>query len=417
MVREEDLERCLEIQALTGGSRPLGQILVEQSLISAEELDDILQLQEQRRAVVPPVVPVEGAGSERFFAAAVAAGATELILSEGRSTMVRVAGQLRELEEDVLDAPEVWQFVRQYMGDNALEVLADQKSISQAFHVPHVGRGRIRAFRHFDGACVIVRLQPEHVRPPREAGLDDQVLSCLDQGKGLILITGEAGSGITSTMATMLGEIVKKDPQLILILDETIEYEIPKGNAVVVTRRMGEDSQDYETALSAAIRDNPDVVVVGDVSTPGWFDLALRAAGDGRLVIAALHARSVQAALRRALNFYYSYDVPRIRTMLASVLNCMLRVQLVPDKHGVTQFLATELLVMDQAARSVVRDGPLDRINLLLNMEGTASGHSMDATLEGLLRRGDVTFEDAFHLADDKSRILKKFKGKAAAKS
>ncbi len=417
MVREEDLERCLDIQALTGGSRPLGQILVEQSLISAEELDDILQLQEQRRAVVPPVVPVEGAGSERFFAAAVAAGATELILSEGRSTMVRVAGQLRELEEDVLDAPEVWQFVRQYMGDNALEVLADQKSISQAFHVPHVGRGRIMAFRHFDGACVIVRLQPEHVRTPREAGLDDQVLSCLDQGKGLILITGEAGSGITSTMATMLGEIVKKDPQLILILDETIEYEIPKGNAVVVTRRMGEDSQDYETALSAAIRDNPDVVVVGDVSTPGRFDLALRAAGDGRLVIAALHARSVQAALRRALNFYYSYDVPRIRTMLASVLNCMLRVQLVPDKHGVTQFLATELLVMDQAARSVVRDGPLDRINLLLNMEGTASGHSMDATLEGLLRRGDVTFEDAFHLADDKSRILKKFKGKAAAKS
>ena len=101
MVREEDLERCLEIQALTGGSRPLGQILVEQSLISAEALSDILQLQEVRRASVPPLVPVKGDGSERFFAAAAAAGATELILSEGRSTMVRVAGQLRELEEDV----------------------------------------------------------------------------------------------------------------------------------------------------------------------------------------------------------------------------------------------------------------------------------------------------------------------------
>jgi twitching motility protein PilT len=273
------------------------------------------------------------------------------------------------------------------------------------------------AFRHFDGACVIVRLHPEHVRSPREAGLDQQVLDCLDLGKGLILVTGEAGSGITSTMATMLGEIVKKDPQLILVLDETIEYQIPTGNAVVVTRRMGTDCKDYETALSAAIHDNPDVLVVGDVSTLDRFDLALRAAGDGRLVIAALHARSIQAALRRALNFYCSYDVPRIRTMLAAVLNCMIRVQLVPDKDGVAQFLASELLVMDQAARAVVRGGPLDRLTLLLNMEGTGSGHSMDASLEDLLRRGDVTFEDAFHVADDKSRILKKFKGKAAAKS
>ena len=417
VVREEDLERCLEIQALTGGSRPLGQVLVEQNLISAEELNDILQLQEERRATIPPLVPVKGQGCERFFAAAVAAGATELILSEGRSTMVRVAGQLRELEEDVLDALEVWQFVRQYMGENALEVLADRKSIAQEFHVPHVGRGRIMAFRHFDGACVIVRLQPEHVRSPREAGLGQNVLSCLDAGKGLVLVTGEAGSGITSTMATMLGEIVKKDPQLVLILDETIEYEVPKGNAIVVTRRIGEDTLDYETALSAAIRDDPDVLVVGDVSTPARFDLALRAAEDSRLVIAALHARSVGAALRRALNFYYSYDVSHIRTTLASVLNCVLRVQLVPDKDAVTQVLATELLVMDPAARAVVREGPLDRLNLLLNMEGTASGHSMDSSLESLLRRGSVTFEDSFHLADDKSRILKRFKGRNAVKS
>lgn len=414
MVREEDLERCLEIQALTGGSRPLGQILVEQNVISAVELNEILQLQEERRAIIPPLVPVQGQGCERFFAAAVAAGATEMILSEGRSTMVRVAGQLRELEEDALDGLEVWQFVRRYMGENALDVLAERRSITQEFHVPHVGRGRIMAFRHCDGACVIVRLQPEHVRSPQEAGLDQNILRCLGAGKGLVLVTGEAGSGITSTMATMLGEIVRKDPQLVLILDETIEYEIPKGNAIVVTRRIGEDSLDYESALSAAIRDDPDVLVVGDVSTPARFDLALRAAEDGRLVIAGLHARSVGAALRRALNFYHSHDVPHIRSTLASVLNCVLRLQLVPDKDAVSQVLATELLVMDRAARAVVRDGSLDRLKLLLNMEGTASGHSMDSSLERLLREDSITFEDSFHLADDKSRLLKRFKDKSA---
>jgi len=173
---------------------------------------------------------------------------------------------------------------------------------------------------------------------------------------------------------------------------------------------------DYESALSAAVRDDPDVLVVGDVSTPERFDLALRAAGDGRLVIAALHARSVAAALRRAFNFYTTYDLLHIRKTLASVLNCVLRVQLIPDKDAVTQVLATELLVMDEAAAAVVREGSLDRLNLLLNMEGTTSGHSMDASLESLLRRGHITFEESFHFADDKSRILRRFKGKDAAK-
>jgi twitching motility protein PilT len=159
------------------------------------------------------------------------------------------------------------------------------------------------------------------------------------------------------------------------------------------------------------------VIVVADVCTPRTFDLALRAAEGGRLVIAALNARSVHAAIVRALNFYPDYDVPRIRNSLAAVLNCVVRQQLVPDQTGTSQRLATELLVLDSSSRSVLRDGLLSRLQLLMNMEEGASGYGMDACLERMFKRGEIDLEEAFRHSDDKARFLRRTNAKAMVKN
>jgi twitching motility protein PilT len=225
--------------------------------------------------------------------------------------------------------------------------------------------------------------------------------------KGLVLITGDLGCGMSSMIATMLAEVAKKGSQLLLVLDEDVDFELPGAKSVLVKRRIGEDAADYQTALASAIRDDPDVIAIGDVSYPRTFDLALRAAEGGRLVIAGLHARSVCAALQRIIGFYSAYEVSWLRATLASVLNCVMRLQPIPKTKANGNLMASELLIVDPAARSVLREGPLDRLDLLMNMTGTLSGYSLDTSLEALLHSGEASFDECFHAADNKARLLK----------
>ena len=168
--------------------------------------------------------------------AAFSCGANELVVSEGRPVTVRVAGQLRNLSSKAVDSPDVWQFVRDQMGPEVLDELAEKKSVTRDFHRAGLGRGRITAFRHFDGVAVIVHIHPEQVRSPKDAGIDKSVLEILNSGKGLVLLTGDPRSDMTETMATIVGEVAKGS-RYVLVLDDDLEYPIPQSSSVVVRRR------------------------------------------------------------------------------------------------------------------------------------------------------------------------------------
>lgn len=415
LVREADLERCLEIQSLTGGSRPLGEVLVDQQVIGEDDLEEILRLQQRRRANLVHTSQTEVIGIDRFLAAAASAGATDLILTEGRSTMLRIAGQLQRLDEGPLQPPEMWQFLLDHMGQSVLESLADQQYVNQEFVTGEVKQGRIIAFRHFEGACCSVRLHPGVPRTPAQAGLPDALIEGARGGRGLVLLTGEKRSGLTSTMATMLAEVVKGPSRLITVLDENQEYDLPESESEVIFRRVGRDTVDFQSGLESAIREDPDVIFVGDVSNPQTFDMALRAVEAGRFVVAGLNARTVQDALSRVLSYYPDYDVRRIRNVLATVLTCVMRQQLIPSTDAVTEVLSTELLLIDAAARAILREGHLGRLHLLMNIEDGVSGHSMDSCLEGLCQEQRIDVQDAFRHADDKARFLRRAKARREA--
>lgn len=411
LVREEDLERCLEFQTLTGGCRPLGQVLIELQVITEEDLEEILRLQRSRRSAQAQA-PIDGpTGVDRVLATAVAAGATDLILTEGKPTMVRIAGVLRALTDEPLHPPEMWQFLLDHMGPQVLDRLAAEQYVSQEI-VEGCGRGRMTAFRHFGGACCSVRLHPSQPRTPKEAGLSDEVVECVRAGRGLLLLAGRKHSGLTSTLATLLTEAVKGSPRLVVVLGEALEYAIPESESQVIFRRVGRDTVSYEAGLESAIREDADVIIVADVSSPRTFDMALRAAEAGRFVIAGLSARTVQEALVRVQGFYPEYDQRRVRVALAGVLSCVLRIQLVPDRNGTADVMATELLLLDESSRAVLREGYLQRLHLLMNIEDGLNGHSMDACLEELFRAEKISLEDAFQHADDKARFLRRAKAR-----
>lgn len=409
IIREEDLERCLEIHALAGHATPLGQILVEERFIDERTLEHLLEVQSARRA--PAEIEVEdGRDVERYLAAAMRVGAHELLLSEGRQPLARVAGELRTLDSDPLAGPEVWQFISELMGPQTLETIADRHTVTQDFRRAGAGRGRITAFRHSDGVAVNLRLHPESVRPLAEQPFCDTVGAAIEKGKGLVLLSGERGNGLTEAFASTLHAVAEKlAGRHILVLDDTLEYPAPTEHARVSLRRVGEHAVDYASALRSALATRPDAIFIGDVSDPDAFNLALHAAESGALVVAVLHANSATNAIERAVNLYPEYLHARMRSLLASVVECVVTTRLVPAADCTHYLAACETLRFVDNIRGLVRQGRTDKINLLLRLEDRAHGRAMDGMLMDLVQSGEVLFEDVFPIAGDKGLFLDSF--------
>jgi len=418
VLQEADLERCLELQSLTGGVRPLGQILVEQGLIDGASLEELLELQARRarRERGSLEVAADGASLPHspFLRAAVGAGASELFVSEGRPIIARVAGELRTLTDEEMQAPEVWGFVREEMGHDVLEQIAERKEVTRSFNHPGLCRGRISAYRHFDGIAVAIRLHPDELRSAADSRVPQQVIDAILQGKGLLLVSGENGCGLTETLHSLTECATATAGRHVLVLDSVFESEAPQpeSGARVVRRQIGEHAMSYADALRSGIRENPDVIIVGDVSEPSAFEMALRAAEGGRMVIAALHAPTVVTTLKRVLNFYAEQDIPRIRATLSSVLVGVLSRKLVPDADHVGMLPASEYLHVDDAAREVLRQGSLKNVHSLMRMADNP-GFSFDESLMGLQQRGEARFEDVFHRASDKTWFLQTAQGES----
>lgn len=406
LMRQEDIERCLEIQALTGGTRPLGEILIQEGVISRAMLEELLALQQSRRDDTRGTAVVQGTGIVSFLRSAIAHRASDLIMSEGRNVLIRTGGQLRELTNAPIPSKDLFEFLRSRFGPEVTTALAEQKTVSRDFCEPGLARGRIAAFRHFDGLCVTIRLHPDEVRDPNASGLPAELMRALSHGKGMILITGEVRSGITETMASLMCLAAQDKNRVILALDHDFEAPIPFGAAVTTRRKIGVDTRTTSSGLRAASIEAPDVIFVGDAGDVESFDLALRAAEAGHLVVAAVRARSVVAALERVLNGYPAYDVPRVRTSLAAVVNCVVAQHLLPTSEREGSVLATEILVSNEASREIVRGGVLTQLNLLMRLESAECGHSLDDSLIGLVEAKLVRFEDAFVRAEDKTRLL-----------
>ncbi len=405
VVSEATLRECLEIQSWTGGQRLLGEILVEHGALSSRDLERVLGIQQGWRTDAPAPIAVEGDDTDRFLRVALAKGATEILLSEGRVPLARIGGDLRPLGDEPLAGPEVWNFVRDQMGLAVLEEIAESCSVTRALVDGGRVRGRVTAFRHFDGLAITVRLQPETVREPDAARIDPAIAGAMRTGKGMLLLAGEQGSGVTGAFATLLHEAAREAGRSIVVLDRVFEYPEPDGPALLTMRRVGEHTRDFRSGMRTALQEGADVVFLADLDR-STFDLALHAAAAGSLVVAAVRARSAVAALERVVRFRPPSDEARMRSRLASALLGVLVVQTLPGAAHEHLELATEVLLPDDSVRDLLRAGAFSRMRSLLRVGGPTCGHDLDSSLGALVESGAVRFEDAFAHADDKAKLL-----------
>lgn len=410
VVDEAGLERCLAIQALTGCSRPIGQILVEQGLLDEATCERLLAMQRQRLQVADADVAPTDLQSDSLLRAAIANGASEVVVSEGRPARIRVGATWRKLTGDVLSGPEVWDFVRETMGAEVLEQLAEHHFVVRPWCIDGVGLGSATAFRQFEGVAVRVSFIATEVRTTEQLGVPSAVGDAIRQGKGLVLCVGERGVGRAELLASLVQVAAADTSHYVVVVDDE-PTELPSEGAMVVRRRYGVDPETRASVLRSVVREDPDAMIIADVGSPETFEIALRAAEGGRLVVAYLDAQNVVAALTRVLNFYPDYELPRVRASLAAVLRVALVRHLLPSADGASTVPATELLVVDDPAREVVRNGDLTDLSLLLRADG--AGHSLDKSMLDLVVAGSIRMEDVFARAEEKSWLLDRTRGLA----
>ncbi|MBL8755876.1 MAG: Flp pilus assembly complex ATPase component TadA [Planctomycetes bacterium] len=414
IVDEAGLERCLAIQSLTGHVRPLGEILVEQGLLDAATVERLLQLQRERSTLQRSTTPTTDLGSSALFTAALANRAEEMVVSEGRPVRIRAGATWTQLTEEVLRGPEVWDFVRETMGSQVLEILAERHFVVQPWHLPGLGRGLATAFRQFDGVAVRVTFAAETALEPHAIGVPDAVTNAVRASKGLVLLVGERGIGRSDTLAA-LTRVAATDPGHYVVVVDDEPWPLPTGGALVVRRRHGATAEQRADALRSVVRDDPDAIVCGDVGCAATFEVALRAAEGGRLVVAWIDAPSVARALTRILDFYPVHDLVRARSSLAAVLRAVLVRHQLPDADHAGTVVASELLLVDDAARDLLRSGELSDLVLLLRGDGGRSGHSLDRSMLELLRAGKVRLEDVFVRVEEKAWLLERTRNMAGA--
>lgn len=407
VVDETGLERCLAIQSLTGSTRPIGQILVEHGLMEESTLKRLLELQRDRIELRhAPSAPTSMA-SAALVTAAVANGASDLVVSEGRPARIRVGEAWQQLTDEPLTGPEVWDFVRETMGSEVLEQLAERHFVARPWAISGVGAGTAAAFRQFEGVTARLTLALATAASAEAAGVPPALAESLRVGKGLFLVVGERGLGRATVLSTFVSLLATDSSDYVVIVgDEPLP--LPDGGALVVRRRFGLLPTDRADALRGVISEDPDALVVADVGTPEAFEIALRAAEGGRRVVAWIDGTSATAALVRILNFYPVHDLPHVRATLAAVLRAVFVRLLLPDADHTGTVAATELLLADDAVREVIRGGELGDLSLLLRADGSQCGHSLDRSMLLLLQRGRVRMEDVFVRTEEKAWLLER---------
>ncbi|GEM_PF-2593633 len=414
-MRREDLERCLQIQALCHHRKPIGQILLEEGLINERTLSLVLSIQERRRAFRRQA-PEERAPEDpelpsprRLLARARKWGASDLIFAESRRPRARVGGFLRDLSPERIDGEWMGRFLNIVLDGCRGDPFESRPVIETNLELGKGSRPRVVLCKDSLGPVVAIRLIPDEIPEADDLGLPPQVQGMLEAEKGLLLVAGGAGSGRTTTLASMAQSLVRdpdRGPLHMMVLDRHHEYRIDPGVSLLSAKKVGAEPGDLAVALRAAFREDVDVLVVGDLRGREAIELALQAAETGILVLAGMQAGGAVKAIRRLREVFPDNLDSFIRTHLASSLLGVLYQELVPVVDGEGVVLATEVLAGIPEVRNALELGDMDRLILLLTLAESKGCKSLDEALMDLVEDEKISMDEAFARARDRQRML-----------
>jgi twitching motility protein PilT len=336
-------------------------------------------------------------------------GGSDLHFLAGDPIRVRVNGDLRVLEDKPLEAATAQELLEEILSPAARKALDDHDGADFAHDIPGVGRFRVNILRQLNGMGGIFRAIPSAAKTLQELNMPSVVYSLCKHKNGLILVTGKTGSGKSTTLAAMVDAINRRLKGHIVTIEDPIEFVHPRRNCLISQREVGVHTGSFADALRSALREDPDVILVGELRDLETMSIAVTAAEMGILVMGTLHTNGAAATVDRIVNAFPTDKQGPIRTMLATSLRGVISQQLIPTLDHKGRVAALEVMVNNPAISNLIRQGKMDQLENAIQ-SGAASGMQvMDGALMHLYKSRKITGDAAYQnsIAKPKFESLK----------
>ena len=336
--------------------------------------------------------------------------ASDLHLQVGLPPMLRIDGALTPVANTPsLDVETTERLIFSILDNEQKQILLKDKEFDFSCAFGDLGRFRVNAFHERGNIAAAMRLIPNDIPTLAELGLPAVVESFADYPRGLVLVTGPTGSGKSTTLAALLDKINSERSEHIITIEDPIEFTHKSKRSVIVQREVHYDTYSFSAALRSALREDPDVVLIGEMRDLETISAAITIAETGHLVFATLHTNSASQSIDRMVNVFPPHQQPQIKAQLGNMLMAICSQRLIPAIGG-GRLVSAEILVANPAVRNIIREGKSHQLDQVIQTSAKEGMQSMDRTLVQLVQSGQITYDEAKNYAvdlDDLNRMMR----------
>jgi twitching motility protein PilT len=328
--------------------------------------------------------------------------ASDVHLTVGSAPVMRINGDLKRYGKDKLMPDDTEEMARAIIPENMWDLFKEKGELDFSYGVPGISRFRVNAYHQRKSVSIALRVVASKTPTIEELDLPEIISKLVEKPQGLILVTGPTGSGKSTTLASMIDYMNRTMRKHIITLEDPVEYLHRHGNSIIDQREVGFDTKSYANGLKAALRQDPDVILVGEMRDLETIGIAITAAETGHLVLATLHTSSAPSTINRIIDVFPSGQQAQIRIQLASVLVGVISQRLFPTADKKSRKAATEILVNNAAIANLIRNEKIHQIQSTMQTSRAQGMHTLEMSIKDLLDRNIIQKEAATQYLHEK---------------
>ena len=344
---------------------------------------------------------------DKYLQASLGQNASDLHFISGDPVRARVHGGLQAIMEERLTLETVQEAMTEIMDGTTQRTFDENDAADFAYEIEDVSRFRVNVFRHLNGIGAIFRAIPSKAMSLDELNMPDTIRNLCRHTQGMILVTGKTGSGKSTTLAAMIDEMNRRMKGHIITIEDPIEFVHTAKGCLISQREVGVHTDSFADALHSALREDPDVVLVGEMRDLETISIAVTAAEMGILVMGTLHTNGAAQTVDRIINSFPADKQSHIRTMISTSLRGVVSQQLLPTLGRPGRAAALEIMINNSAIQNLIRQGKLDQIETAMQSGGRSGMKTMDNALMDLVNNGTVSGQEAYQQANNKHMFEK----------